>query len=142
MSYSKVTTRPRSWKCVKRWPDAMEEKVVVDKPPKFESQSNGVAEEACKTVREFTLIFKDVMEKKANMKIDGQMAISSWMIRWAAMNISRFQVGTDGMTAYERRRGRKCRVPMVCFGEQVWYKRRDKPKDQQKSDTKWEKEYG
>ena len=26
-------------------------KVVVDKPPKFESQSNGVAEEACKTVR-------------------------------------------------------------------------------------------
>ena len=76
------------------------------------------------------------------MKIDGQMAIASWMVRWAAMNISRFQVGSDGMKAYERRHCRKCRVPMVCFGEKVWYKKRDKPKDQQKSDTKWEKEYG
>ena len=67
------------------------------------------------------------------------MAVASWMVRWAAMNISRFQVGSDGMTAYERRRGRTCRIPMVCFGEKVWYKKRDKPKEQQKSDTKWEK---
>ena len=55
------------------------------------------------------------------------------------MNVSRFQVGTDGMAAYERRWGRRCRIPTVSFGEKVWYKKRDKPKEQQKSDTKWEK---
>ena len=72
------------------------------------------------------------------MKVDGSMAIAPWMVRWAAMNISRYQIGTDGMTAFERRRGRKCKVPVVSFGEQVWYKKREKPKDQQKSEPKWE----
>ena len=117
-------------------------KVVIDKPPKYESQSNGVVGEAGKTVRELTLIFKDVIEKRASIEIDGSMAIAPWIVRWAAMNISRFQVGTDGMTAYERRRGRKCRVPTACLGEKVWCKKRDKPKDRNKSDTKWEKPYG
>ena len=73
------------------------------------------------------------------MQIDGSMAIAPWMVRWVAMNVSRYQVGTDGMTAYERRRGRKCKVPAVSFGEKVWYKKRDKPKDQQKSEPKWER---
>ena len=70
-------------------------------------------------MRYFILMFKDVLEQKVSMKVDGTMAITPWMIRWAAMNISRFQVGTDGMTSYERRRGRKCRVPIVCFGEKI-----------------------
>ena len=39
-------------------------KIVIDKPPKYESQSNGAIEEAGKTVREFTLIFKGVVEKR------------------------------------------------------------------------------
>ena len=114
-------------------------KVVTDRPPKLESQSNGTVEEAGKTIREFALIFKDVIESKTNMKIDGSMPIAPWMVRWAAMNISRYQVGTDGMTAFERRRGRKCNIPVLCFGEKVWYKKRDRPKDQQKSEPKWEK---
>ena len=74
-------------------------KVVADRPPKYESQSNGIVEEAGKTIREFTLTFKDVIETRAKMKIDG----GPWMVRWAAMNISRSQVGIDGMIA---RRGR------------------------------------
>ena len=36
--------------------------------------------------------------------------------------VSRFLVGRTGLTAYERRRGRKCRIPLVAFGEMVWYK--------------------
>ena len=63
-------------------------KVVVDRPPKFESQSNGTVEEAGKTIREFALIFKGVIETKTEVKIDGSMAIAPWMVRWAAMNVS------------------------------------------------------
>ena len=44
------------------------------------------------------------------------------MMRWAATNVSRFLVGKDGRTAYERRRGRRCNVPTLPFGEKVWYK--------------------
>ena len=117
----------------------MVEKWLSINRQKYESQSNGTVEEAGKTVREFTLIFKDVIEKKALMKIDDGMEIAPWMIRGAAVNISRFQVGIDGMTPYERRRGRKCRVPIVCLGEKIWYKKRDCPEDRSKSEPGWEK---
>ena len=36
--------------------------------------------------------------------------------------MSRFQVGADGKTAYERRKLRRCRLEVVPFGEHVWYK--------------------
>ena len=35
---------------------------------------------------------------------------------------SRYLVGKDGRTAYERRRGRRCNLPVVPFGEKVFYK--------------------
>ena len=133
-SSSRAKTKRRSLLLERPWPETTG-KVVVDNPPMYESQSSGIVEEAG-NIRECVLRFKDVIETKAKMKIDGSMALAPWMIRWAAMNVSRFQVGTDGMTAYERRRGRTCRVPMVCFGEKVWYKGRYKPKDQQKSEPK------
>ena len=114
----------------------------MDRPPKHESQSNGIVEEAGKTIREFTLIFKDVIETKANMKIDGGMAIAPWMLRWAAMNISMFQVGTDGMTAYERRRGRKCKVPTVCFGEKFGTKGATGPRTSRNMSLSGKRQYG
>ena len=76
------------------------------------------------------------------MKVDGNMAITPWIIRWVAMNISRFQVGIDGMTPYERRRGKRCKIPIVCFGEKIWYKKRDHAKDRNKSEPGWEKQCG
>ena len=38
--------------------------------------------------------------------------------RWAAMALSRFKVGKDNNTAYERQRGKRCRIDTVPFGEQ------------------------
>ena len=34
---------------------------------------------------------------------------------------SRFLVGKDGKTAFERRRGRRCDIPTEILGEKVWY---------------------
>ena len=109
-------------------------KVVLDRPPKGESQSNSVAEEGGKMVREFVKLMRDVTESKANVKLDGSHAIIYWMIRWAAVALTRFMVGVDGLTAYERRRGRRCRIPMAAFGETVWYKKAGKPKDRNNMD--------
>ena len=38
------------------------------------------------------------------------------------MMVSRFLVGKDGRIGYERRRGRRCLLGVVPFGETVWYK--------------------
>ena len=113
-------------------------KVVIDKPPPHESQSNGSIEEAGKTVREFAKVLRDAVECKAKIKLTGEDAIVYWMIRWAAMLPSRYLVGQDGMTAYERRRGRRCRLPLAEFGETVWYKKTSKHKVGNKMEAKWE----
>ena len=60
------------------------------------------------------------------------------MIRWAAMLISRFVVGSEDTAAYDRRRGHRCRIPLACVGETAWYIRRDKDKGRGKFDVKWE----
>ena len=97
-------------------------KVVPEDPPRGESQSNGTFEEAGKTVREFVRVLREHVQDKAEVERGASDVIVLWMVRWAAMMVSRFLVGKDGLTAYERRRGRKCRIPVVAFGEKVWYK--------------------
>ena len=97
--------------------------VIPEGPAKGESQPNGRVEEAGTTVRGFTRVFKAQIEEMAKIKLEPEDVILQWMIRWAAMNASRFLVGKDGKTGYERRRGRKCKLHSVPIGEKVWYKK-------------------
>jgi hypothetical protein len=71
--------------------------VIPDDPAKGESASMGVVEEAGKTVREFTVLFKQQMEEKTGITVEPEDVVVQWMVRWAAMNISRYMVGEDGM---------------------------------------------
>ena len=114
-------------------------RIIPESPAKGESKSNGEVEEAGKTVREFAVVLKDMMEFKAKINIEQDDVIVPWMVRWAAMLISRFKVGKDGKTGYERRRGRKCKIPVVPFGETVWYKLVRETKDRKdKFNSEWE----
>ena len=90
-------------------------------PPRGESQSNGTVEEAGKTVREFVRVLREHVQDKAEVELGASDVIVLWMVHWSAMTVSRFLVGKDGLTACERRRGRKCRIPVVAFGEKMWY---------------------
>ena len=87
-------------------------------------------------------MFKDHLEAKIRANIHGKDAIMLWAIRWAAMVTSRYLVGKDGRTAQERKRGRRCKMPLAAFGEVVWYRPIEKYKDRNNMDSKWEKEYG
>jgi hypothetical protein len=114
-------------------------KVVPESPPKGESQSNGAIEEAGKTTREFVRVLKEHVEDHAKMKLECDDVVVMWMVRWAAMMVSRYLVGRDGMTAYERRRGRKCKLPVVSFGEKVWYKELRTGKERKnKFESEWQ----
>ena len=94
-------------------------KVIQESPPKGESQSNGAVENAGKTVREFVRVLKEQVEEYASISLECADTLVAWMVRWAAMMCSRYLVGTDGLTAHERRRGRKCEQPLAMFGEKV-----------------------
>ena len=40
---------------------------------------------------------------------------------------TRFKEGSDGKTAWERMKGKRCDLEVVPFGEKVWYKKLAKP---------------
>ena len=113
-------------------------RIVPESPAKGESPSNGVVEEAGKTIREFTRVMKEQLEDKAQVQLEPGDIVVQWMIRWAAMLVSRYMVGKDGRTGYERRRGRKCKIPVVAFGEKVWYREaRDTKERKDKFCSEW-----
>ena len=63
-------------------------------------------------------VLKEHIEGKTSVKLKSDDV----MIRWTAMMVSRYMVGKDERTSYERRRSRACRAPEATFGERVWYK--------------------
>ena len=50
-------------------------RVIPEGPPKGESQPKGVVEEAGKTVRDFTRVYKDQIEEKAGIIIEADVVI-------------------------------------------------------------------
>ena len=70
-------------------------KVVPEDPTRGESQSNGTVEEADKTVREFVRVLREHVQDKAEVELGASDVIVLWMVRWAAMMVSRFLVGKD-----------------------------------------------
>ena len=112
-------------------------KVTPEQPPPGESQSNGRVEEAGKTIRGIVRTHKDRIEHQIGEKLPTDAVILQWLIRWAAMLHSRYSVGKDGKTAYQRQTGRRCRMEVVPFGEVVHYRRLD-GEGKNKLESQWE----
>ena len=51
-------------------------------------------------------VLKKQIEGNTKVKLKCDDVIIQWMIRWAATMVSRYMVGQDGRTSYERRRSR------------------------------------
>jgi len=115
---------------------------VPEETPVGEHQAN-LAENAVKRVREQTRTILGSLEEKCGERIDRSSPAMQWMVRWASALISRYQLGDDGKTAYERIRGRKCKGPIAKFAERVLFKesedgRRRRPKNERpKIETSW-----
>ena len=113
-------------------------KVTPEQPPRGEHKANGAAEEAGRTVRDQARVLKLQMETRIGRKIALEEPITPWLIRWAAMSVSRSQVGKDGNHPYERQRGRKCNPLAVPFGETVLFRMPEVANDQHQAlDERW-----
>ena len=64
---------------------------------------------------------RDQIVYNTRQKVNDESLSMTWMVRWAAELISRYSVGDDGMTAFERIRKEKCIVPLAMIGEIVLY---------------------
>ena len=80
--------------------------IILEESPVAESQSNGSAEEACRSVKGMTRTLRFSLEALHGIQIGPAHPILPWMVQHGAFLISRGQMGSDGKTAYDRRRGR------------------------------------
>ena len=65
---------------------------------------------------------KSALQEKLGMEVSDRHPIWSWLSRHANFLISRFRIGQDGKTAYERLKGKRWRRPMIVFEERVWFR--------------------
>ena len=107
--------------------------VILEESPVAESQSNGAAEEACRTVKGMTRTLRHALETLHGLSIGPAHPILPWMVQHGAFLVSRGQLGSDGKTALSRRRGRSYKRDLPAFGEKVLFlqagKRRSKLED-------------
>ena len=73
-------------------------RVTPEQPPPGEHQGNGLAEVTGRHVRDHARVLKLFLKKKINREIAQDEPIMAWLVRWAAMAMSRFQKGRDGKT--------------------------------------------
>ena len=59
----------------------------------------------------------------------------AWLIEYSATLHNLFQTGEDGMTPYQRIKGKKWSIPLPCFAEAIEFKRRT----HHKLESRWEK---
>ena len=91
-------------------------------------------------MRDQARVLKLQVEARIGRKVTLSEPIVPWLVRWAAMSVSRFQVGKDGRSPYERQRGRKCNLPVVPFGETVLFRMPEVANDQHQAlGERWSK---
>ena len=95
---------------------SLEEGKTGDKP------STGSVESAVKETNRQCRAMKSALEEKLGKSIPDRHAIWTWLARHACFLISRYRVGPDGRTPYERLKGKRWRRPLVVFGERVHFR--------------------
>ena len=72
-------------------------------------------------------VLKDALETRLGCKVGADNEIIAWLIEYASVLLNRYCVSHDGMTPYERLKGKKSKLIGLEFGERVHY-RKQKPK--------------
>ena len=73
-------------------------RVTPEHPPRGEHQANGLAEVTGRHVRDQARVMKLHLRHRIGRQVLEAEPIMPWLLRWAAVSLSRFQVGHDDKT--------------------------------------------
>ena len=93
------------------------DQAMEEHPPPYVSQANGKVEAAVKSVRGMTRTLQVALEDQLKSKIPATHAIMHWLVGHAADILTWRIRGVDGLTAYQRARGKPFVYKLVGFGE-------------------------
>ena len=111
------------------------ETVPIESPARA-SKSNGRMENAVKVWQEQLRTVKHDVESKFEKRIEVGSVLFSWLIPYVTDTVNKYKVGADGLTAYERITGHRCRHLVFGFGETVDYICETKKGEQFKADSR------
>ena len=114
-------------------------KTVLENSPVGDSRANGAAERAVQSVSEQVRVIRRGLEQRLGLKLSSKHPVMTWLVEHSADLISKYQVGEDGKTAYERWKGKRFTMEEIEFGEKIHYRMNMKNKTQQE---KLEARYG
>ncbi|CAE7627361.1 unnamed protein product [Symbiodinium sp. CCMP2592] len=110
--------------------------IVPEESPKGDhhGQSNGEAERSVQTVQGLVRTLKASLTEKG-ITLEPTSSVFAWMIEYAGVLHTLFsQELHEGLTPFQRIKGRKWQVALPCFGEAVDYRRNTRSK----LDSRWQ----
>ena len=114
------------------------EQTILENSPVGDSRSNGVAERAVQAIGEHVRVLRRGLEQRLGVKLSSKHPVTAWLVEHAADLLSRFHIGDDGRTGYERLKGKRCKEEMAEFGEKVHYRYNPKAKTKDdKMEARW-----
>ena len=90
--------------------------------PEYDPQSNGNAEVGVRLVKGMVRTMRSSLERELGFRIPARHPLISWLVPHASNTLNWMIKGHDGMTAYQRVRGKPFRTRLLTFGEQCRYK--------------------
>jgi hypothetical protein len=90
--------------------------------PKGSKGSNGIVEKAVQSVVMCLRTLKSSLDERMKCRINVLHPISTWLCEYTTFMMNRMEVGSDGKTAYERVKGKRCEVAGLEFAERGLYK--------------------
>ena len=108
--------------------------LILEHSPKGVSKSNGEVEREVQTVHGLARTLKDYVEDKMGETLDPRSHILTWLVDYCSTLLNLFHIGSDGMSAYQRNKGKVWKVELPPFGEVVEFKRRTNSK----LEARWE----
>ena len=103
--------------------DEEEEKTIQEEhPPAYDHASNGLAENAVKAVEGLMRTLKMDLENRLGRSVPNEHPLMHWLVEHVAWALTTRLRGHDGLSAYQRSRGKTYGKRLVRFGEKVLYK--------------------
>jgi hypothetical protein len=105
--------------------------------PVGESSSNGGIEGAVKILKGLLRVHLAALERRIGAKFPSTHPVLTWLVEHVADIVSKYMVGVDGKTAYERLYGRPVREEGLEFGEIVHWRHRPSKDMNVVLDARW-----
>ena len=72
-------------------------------------------------VEDLIKTLKSAFEARVNMRLGSTHPVVLWLVEYASVLLSKYSVGNDGRTTYQKLHGKRAHEKLVEFGEKVLY---------------------